>query len=187
MLTTYNLFDKYRSISIERIINFLTRKCIEHRCAELQKIEFKLEDLSWNLYLDNDYFKMDLVFPITEEENHINTKVAKEACLEITKLVKVLKAHYTSHDYIDKENGSKVVKYHILLFSFETFCYNMYDFGKLFYDSLNVILCGYNEYHKLYNEIVSKLPNAPIGFRNFESNNANEESHPTNRHRIGFI
>lgn len=69
----------------------------------------------------------------------------------------------------------------------ESYCYNMYDFSRLFYDGLNVILGGYNEYHKLYDEIESKLPGTPIGFRNFDNDEARQESQPTNRHRIGFV
>jgi len=190
MLTLFNIFDRCKSISIERVNDFLTRKCIEHQCTELHKIEFKLEDWSWDLYIDENYFKMDLVFPITEKNcsnKHINRHVAEEACLEVTKLIKVLKAHYTSHEYVDKDNGNQLVKYYILLFSFESYCYNMYDFNKLFYDGLNVILGGYKEYLKLYDDIESKLPSTPIGFRTFDSNATNDKSRTINNHRIGFV
>lgn len=186
----FGIVDKYKSISIERVNNFLDRTCIEHQCTELRKIVFKLEDWSWDLYIDDDYFKMVLVFPITEEnakDKHINNHVAEKACLEVTKLIKVLKAHYTSHEYVDEDNEDKLVKYNILLFNFETYCYNMYDFSKLFYDGINVILGGYQEYHKLYDEIRATLPSAPIGFRAFESNVTNDNSQTINGHRIGFV
>ena len=133
---------------------------------------------------------MDLVFPITEDNGKdklINNHVAEKACLEVTKLIKVLKAHYTSHEYVDEDNGNKLVKYNILLFNFESYCYNMYDFSKLFYDGLNVILGGYKEYHKLYDEIRATLPSAPIGFRTFDSNATNDNSQTINGHRIGFV
>lgn len=190
MLTLYNLLDMFRSISIERVNTFLTRNSINYQRAELQKIEFKLEDLTWELYIDGDYFKMVLVFPITEEnakDKHINNHVAEKACLEVTKLIKVLKAHYTSHEYVDEDNEDKLVKYNILLFNFETYCYNMYDFSKLFYDGIKVILGGYQEYHKLYDEIRATLPSAPIGFRAFESSVTNDNSQAMNGHRIGFV
>ena len=63
----------------------------------------------------------------------------------------------------------------------------MYDFSKLFYDGINVILGGYQEYHKLYDEIRATLPSAPIGFRAFESNVTNDNSQAINGHRIGFV
>ena len=63
----------------------------------------------------------------------------------------------------------------------------MYDFSKLFYDGINVILGGYQEYHKLYDEIRATLPSAPIGFRAFESNVTNDNSQTINGHRIGFV
>lgn len=121
------------------------------------------------------------------KDKHINNHVAEKACLEVTKLIKVLKAHYTSHEYVDEDNEDKLVKYNILLFNFETYCYNMYDFSKLFYDGINVILGGYQEYHKLYDEIWATLPSAPIGFRAFESNVTNDNSQTINGHRIGFV
>lgn len=190
MFIINDIFDKYRSISIERVNNFLTKKSIEHKCTELRKIEFKLEDLFWDLYIDDNYFKMELVFPISEGADtgkHINHHVAKKACLDVTKLIKVLKAHFSSHEYVDETNGNKLVKYNILLFNFESYCYNMYDFSRLFYDGLNVILGGYNEYHKLYDKIESKLPGVPIGFRTIDNDGDRQESQPSNRHRIGFV
>ena len=190
MFTINDIFDKYRSISIERVNDFLTRKSIEHKCTELRKIEFRLEDWSWDLYIDDNYFKIDLVFPISQgadTDKRINSHVAEKACLEVTKLIKVLKAYYSSHEYVDEDNENKLVKYNILILNFESYCYNMYDFSRLFYDGLNVILGGYNEYHKLYDEIESKLPGTPIGFRNFDNDEARQESQPTNRHRIGFV
>lgn len=190
MFTINDIFDKYRSISIERVNDFLTRKSIEHKYTELRKIEFRLEDWSWDLYIDDNYFKIDLVFPISQgadTDKRINSYVAEKACLEVTKLIKVMKAHYSSHEYVDEDNGNKLVKYNILLFNFESYCYNMYDFSRLFYDALNVILGGYNEYHKLYDEIESKLPGAPIGFRSFDNDEVKQETKPTNRHRIGFV
>ena len=156
----FGIVDKYKSISIERVNNFLDRNCIEHQCTELREIVFKLEDWSWDLYIDNDYFKIELVFPITEDtgkDKHINNHIAEKACLEVTKLIKVLKAHYTSHEYVDEDNEDKLVKYNLLHFNFESYCYNIYDFGKLFYDGLNVILGGYKEYHKLYDEIMGYI------------------------------
>ena len=57
MFAKNNRFDRYKSISIEKVNGFLTRKCIEHQCTELRKIEFKLDGLSWDLYIDDDYFK----------------------------------------------------------------------------------------------------------------------------------
>ena len=143
-----------------------------------------------NKVIDDDYFKMVLVFPITEEnakDKHINNHIAEKACLEVTKLIKVLKAHYTSHEYVDEDKEDKLVKYNILLFNFETYCYNMYDFSKLFYDGINVILGGYKEYHKLYDEIRATLPSAPIGFRTFDSNATSDNSQTINGHRIGFV
>lgn len=130
MFTINDIFDKYRSISIERVNDFLTRKSIEHKCTELRKIEFRLEDWSWDLYIDDNYFKIDLVFPISQGadvDKRINSYVAEKACLEVTKLIKVMKAHYSSHEYVDEDNGNKLVKYNILLFNFESYCYNMYD------------------------------------------------------------
>lgn len=189
MIPFCNIFDRYKSISIERVHDFLNRKCIEHQCTELHKIEFKLEDWTWDLYIDENYFTINLVFPITEEngsDKHICRHVAEEACLEATKLIKVLKACYSSHNYIDEENDNKQIKYNFLLFNFESFCYNMYDFCKLFYDGLNVILGGYKEYHSIYDEIESKL-GTPIGFGNFDDKGTKEDSQTTNRHRIGFV
>lgn len=191
MFNRYNIFDKFRSISVERINDFLNNKCIEHKCTELHRIEFRLEDWSWNLYVDDNYFKVSLVFPITREtdtDKPVNTRVAEKACLEVTNLLKVLKANYSSHEYIDKDNDNKPVRYHILLFSFESFCYNMHDFNKLFYDALNVIISGFKEYHKLYDEIESKLPGAPIGFRQLDSEEETiEKTQTTNKHHIGFV
>ena len=103
------IFDKYKSISIERVNCFFDRNCIEHQCTGVREIEFKLEDWSWDLYIDNDYFKMELVFPITEDtgkDKRINNHIAEKACLEVTKQIKVLKAHYTSHEYVDEDNGN---------------------------------------------------------------------------------
>lgn len=185
----YNLFDKYRLISLERINDFLTKKSIEHQCTELRKIEFKLEGFTWNLYIDDDYIKIQLGFPILEENaavKHIIGQVAENACLEVTKRIKVIKAHYSSHEFHDEDNDNKLVKYKVLLFSFESYCFNMYDFGKLFFKGLDIILGGFSEYHTLYSEIESKLPSSPIGFRNTGSNDSNEKSQPTNNHRIGF-
>lgn len=190
MFTKYNLINKYRSISIERVSDFLTRKCIEHQCTELQKITFKLEGWSWNLYIDKDYFKIELAFPIIEENEtskRTNKRVAEDACLEVTKLIKILKAHYNSHEYVDEGNDNKLIKYHVLVFSFESYCYNMYDFNRLFNDGLRVILCGYNEYHKLYDVIESKSPGNPIGFRNVDSDGSSESSQAMSRNRIGFV
>ena len=65
MFTINDIFDKYRSISIERVNDFLTRKSIEHKCTELRKIEFRLEDWSWDFaticMISVDYFMMDLM------------------------------------------------------------------------------------------------------------------------------
>jgi len=190
MHTIYDVVDKYRSISVERVNDFLTRKCIGHQCTELRKIEFKLEDWSWDLYIDDNYFKMELVFPITEDtgsDKPINKRVAEEACIEVTRQVKVLKAYYCSYEYVNKDNENKLVKYNILLFNFGSYCYNMYDFSKLFYDGLNIILWGYKEYHKLYNEIESKLPITSIGYIRSDNDDANEKSRTKNRHHIGFV
>lgn len=80
----FDILDRYKSISVGRVNDFLDRNCIEHKCTELRKIEFKLEDWSWDLYIDDNYFKMDLVFPIAEDtgkDKHINNHVAEEACL----------------------------------------------------------------------------------------------------------
>lgn len=184
MFTINDIFDRNRSISIERVNEFLTRKSIEHKCTELRKIEFKLEDWSWDLYIDDNYFKMVLV---TSTDKHINRHVAEKACLEVTNLIKVLKAHYTSYEYVEEDDGNKLVKYNILIFKFESYCYNMYDFSRLFYDGLNIILCGYNEYYMHYNQIESELPGAPIGFRNFDNDEVRQESQSTNRYRIGFV
>lgn len=186
----YNLFDKYRSISIERVNGFLSKKSIEHKYTDFRKIEFKFENWSWDLYIDDDYFKMNLVFTINEETaigKRMNKLVAEEVCLELTKMIKVLKVHYTSHEYVNEEEGNKLVKYNVLLFSFESFCYNMYDFHKLFYDGLNVILTGFKEYHKLYDKIEPKLQRSPIGFVSFESGDTTEKSQHTNRNRMGFV
>lgn len=185
MLAIQNLLDKYRSITIERVNEFLTKNSIEHKCTELRKIEFKFEDWSWDLYIDNNYFKIHLAFTTTEE--NINILAAEKACIELAKRVKVLKAYYISHEFVDEDKGNELVKSNLLLFEFESFCYNMYDFSKLFYDALNVILVGNHEYNKLYEEIVSTLPTAPVGFRNVESVSANEQSQPTDRHHIGFV
>lgn len=190
LLGLFDCFDKYKSISTERINDFLTRRCIEHQCTELHRIEFRLEDWSWDLCIGDNYFKINLVFPIVRENDTdklINAQVATDACLEVTKLLKVLKVNYSSHEYIDKENDNKLIKYNILLFSFESFCYNMCDFGKLFYDAISVIISGYHEYHKRYDSIESKLPITPIGFRQFDSDEANEKTQISNKHHVGFV
>lgn len=190
MLTIQNLFDKYRPMSIDRVNDFLTRKSIEHKCTKLKEIEFKFEDCSWDLYIDDDYFVMCLVFTTIDEnstDKHVNRQIAEQASREATKKLKVLKVHYSSHEYVDEDNGRKLVKYNILQFYFESYCYNMCDFSKLFYDGLNIILAGYNEYHKQYEEIESKLSGSPIGYRNFDSEDTNKESQPTNRRCNGFV
>lgn len=190
MFNTYNIFDKFRSISVERINDFLNRKCIEHQCTELNRIQFKLENLTWDIFVDGSYFKIELAFPIFNDatlDKRVNTSIAEEACLEVTKLIKVLKAHYTSYEYIDKDNNNELVKYKVLLFDFESFCYNMFDFCRLFYDALNIIICGYKEYYKQYDEIESRLPITPIGFRQFERDETKEKSQTTNRHHVGFV
>ena len=56
MLGIYNILNRYKSISIERINDFLTRNGIEHQCTEFGKIKFKLEDWKWDLYIENNYF-----------------------------------------------------------------------------------------------------------------------------------
>lgn len=188
MLGIYNILNRYKSISIERINDFLTRNGIEHQCTEFGKIEFKLEDWKWDLYIENNYFRMVLVFSITEDtikDRYIDCNGAEEACLEITKQIKFLKAHYSSHKY--KDNDNRLKNYNILIFNFESYCYNMYDFSKIFYDGLNIILVGYKEYQKIYDEIESKLTAIPIGFRNSDGNNKSEKSKKTNRHRIGYV
>lgn len=81
--------------------------------------------------------------------------IAENACLEVTKRIKVIKVHYSSHEFHDEDNGNKLVKFNVLHFCFESYCYNMYDFGKLFFTGLNVILGGYSEYETLYAEIQS--------------------------------
>lgn len=190
MQSIYNIFDKFKSISNERVNDFLRRNGIEHQCTELNKIEFRLEDWNWELYIDGNYFKMDLIFPITEEmnaEKPMNKSVAEEACLEVTKQIKVLKAFYTSHSYVDKGKDNRVVSYNILGFTFESFCYNMCDFRLLFNNAINVIVAGYREFPKFYDEIESKLPGTPIGFRLSDSNDTKEKSLTTNKHRIGFV
>ena len=63
----------------------------------------------------------------------------------------------------------------------------MDEFRKLIYEGINVILGGYQEYHKLYDEIRATLPGATIGFRAFESNVTNDNSQAINGHRIGFV
>lgn len=189
MIMTDNLFDKYRSISFERVNDFLTKRSIEHQCTELRKIEFKFEGFTWFLSIEDDFFNIHLGFNISEEiriNNNVIENVAENACLEVTKRMKVIKAHYSSHEFYDEDNGNKIVKCNVLHFCFESYCYNMNDFGKLFFTGLDVILGGYSEYHKLYAEIKSKLPSAPIGFRSMDSNDSHEKSQPTNNHRIGF-
>lgn len=185
-----NTLDKFRQISVERVSDFLTRNSIEHKRAELDTIEFNLKNWRWYLFINQNYIKIDLVFPITEQTNsnkHIDKGIAREACLEVTKQLKVLKVFYTSHKYVDKDKDNEIVKYDILLFSFESFCYNMFEFSRLFYDGINVIIGGYNEYHKRYKEIDSKLPKAPIGFTNFNRDSSVENSQTTNRRRIGYV
>lgn len=179
--------DKFKPVSVERVNDFLSRKCIEHKCTKLYEISFKIEDLNWNLYIDGDYIKIELAFPIDEEaEKNINKLVAEKACLEVTKLIRVLKAYYLSHEFIDEDNDNKLKKLHILLFSFESYCFNMYDFSNIFYTGLSTILLGKNEYHKIYDELESKLSSASIGFSHYDSEDTYENSQPTNRHRIGF-
>ena len=133
---------------------------------------------------------MELVFPMLEDSGtgkQINRQIAEEACLEVTELIKVLKTHYASYEYVDEHNGNKLVKYNILLFNFESYCFSMYDFCKLFYVGLEIIIGGYKEYHKLYDEIKSTLSETPIGFRNLDSDNTNEKSQPIDKHGIGFV
>ena len=135
MFTINDIFDKYRSISIERVNDFLTRKSIEHKCTELRKIEFRLEDWSWDLYIDDNYFKIDLVFPISQgadTDKRINSHVAEKACLEVTKLIKVLKAHYSSHEYVDEDNENKLVKYNILILIADALLSGSFVFQKLY-------------------------------------------------------
>lgn len=190
MFTYNNIFDRFRSISVERINEFLTRKCIEHKYTELHRIEFKLEGWLWDLYVDDNYFNVNLAFPIATEsdtDKHVNTRIAQEASAEVTKLLKVLKVNYFLHEYADKDNDNKIFKSNILQFSFESFCYNMYDFGKMFYDALNVIIGGYKEYHKFYDDFEAKLPGSTIGFRQYNSEDKNGISQITDRNHVGFI
>lgn len=182
-----SILDKFRPVSVERINDFLTRKCIEHTCTKLDEISFKIEDLNWHLYIDENYFKIELAFTIDEEsDNKINKLIAEKACLEVTKQIKVLKAHYISHEYTDEDQNNKLIKFHILIFAFESYCFNMYDFSYFFFTGLNIIIGGKNEYHKIYDELESKLPGTSIGFSHLDSENTYEKSQPTNRHRIGF-
>lgn len=36
MLTFYNILGMYKSISIDKLHNFLIRKCIEYQCTEFE-------------------------------------------------------------------------------------------------------------------------------------------------------
>lgn len=190
MLTINNILDKFRAISVERISDFLNRNGIEHKRTELNAIEFMLKGWHWDLWIDRDYIKMDLVFPVTEETNgerNIEMGVSREACLEVTKQIRVMKAFYTSHQYVDKDKDNEIVKYDLLHFSFESFCYSMFEFSRLFYDGVNVIIGGYNEYHKHYKEIEAKLPKAPVGFTNYNIESSDVRQQITNRRRIGYV
>lgn len=190
MLKTYNIFDKYKSVSIERAHDFLTRKAIEHQCTELRRIEFKLEDFSWNLYIVDNYIKIELNFLINKEtstDKRTNRKIADGVCVEVTKRIKVIKAFYTSHCDNDEDNGNRLTRYDIFHFSFESFCFNMYEFNELFYNGLRLILGGYSEYRELYDEFESKVPVTPIGFIQSDCDNAKEKLQPTDKHHIGFV
>ena len=189
MITIHNIFDKYRSVTIERVHNFLSRKGIEHQCSELKKIDFKLEGWSWDLYIEDNYVNicLDFIKKETDADKKTNRKVAKEACLGVTKRIKVIKAFYTSHSHNDEDNGNRLTRYDIFHFSFESFCFNMHEFNVLFYNGLRLILGAYSEYRELYDEMESRLPETIVGFRNDDSNETNERSQTTNRHRIGFV
>lgn len=186
----FNFLDKYRSISINRISDFFDRKCIRHHCIpEHNKIDFMLDDFQFGIWIDKKYFLIELLCPIASEdkkEKPVDRRGAEEACLGITKQIKVLKAYYTIVDYIDEDNANKLAKCNTIRFSFDSFCYNMYDFSILFHDALNVIHFGFNEYHKLYDEIISKTHSAPVGFRTFDSEVSVEQS-PITNHHIGFV
>lgn len=188
MITIHNIFDKYRSVTIERVHNFLSRKGIEHQCSELKKIDFKLEGWSWDLYIEDNYVNicLDFIKKETDADKKTNRKVAKESCLEVTKRIKVIKAFYTSHSHNDEANGNRLTRYDIFHFSFESFCYNMYEFNELFYNGLRLILGGYSEYRELYDELESKSPVTPVGFIQSDCDNAKEKLQPTDKHHIGF-
>lgn len=55
-----------KSISVGRANDFLDRNCIEHQCIEVLKIEFILENWYCDLYIDDNYFKMNLGFPLAD-------------------------------------------------------------------------------------------------------------------------
>lgn len=190
MLTIKNILDKFRSISVDSINDFLTRNGIKHKCVELNIIEFELKGWNWDLYIGDDYVKLDLVFSMSEvkgEDGYCDRNSVEEANLDVTKRVKVLKAFCTSHKCVDKDNGDRVVNRNNIHFSFESFIYNMYDFRELFYRGVGVILGGCNEHKKVYSEFEAKRPQTPIGFCNYDEDSTNEKLQTTNRRRVGYV
>lgn len=186
MLTIKDILDKFRSISVDSINDFLTRNDIEHKRTDLNVLEFKLENWRWDLYIYQDYIKVELVLFVPEEMS-VDKEIAREACLEVTKRLKVLKLYYTSRKYRDKYKDNEVVECDIFLFSFESFCFSMFEFGNLFYNGIYAIIGGQKEYNKLYDEMESKKPKPPVGFTNFISDSSSEKPQTTNRRRVGYV
>ncbi len=139
----YNILDKYKSISIDRISSFFDRKCIRHHCTPKQnRIDFMLDGFLWGLCMDKDYFRIELSRPIRTRdkiESPVDMVLAENVCLDVTQKIKVLKAYCTLENYIDEDKANELIKLSPLRFNVEFFCHNMYDFRKLFYIGINVI------------------------------------------------
>lgn len=182
------LLSKIRKpINLEYANNYLRSKGVATNERGENSLSFKLYDMNWELYLENDRLGIRNSFTLG---NDIEYSCLLQAANKLNNQRWIVKAFIDSFEPAEcKENASEEVISSIV-FSFEGFCYSSSEFESLYEFAVYAIIDAIEFHRKSYNEILNVQANDTphIGFRtNTESENSNRGVKNVDRNKIGFI